>query len=271
MALELPIVRIAAFVGESPSSGNMASVVRLESMLSDEVLLALARRNGDSETAYLLPDGDDRWQLRWFTPGLEVDLCGHATLAAGHHLLEESLARGPITFDTLSGELSVVTSDDGGLALDLPIDTPGESEAPEGVLVALGIERANVRSVHRSRDLIITVGDSTIVSELTPDHRFLQTLPIRGIVVTAAGEGEVDFVSRWFGGTGVGVDEDPVTGSAHAALAPLWGERLDKNRLEARQLSSQGGALTCIVGGERVTLLGRCHTWLRGTVQVDLD
>ncbi|NRA74365.1 MAG: PhzF family phenazine biosynthesis protein [Planctomycetes bacterium] len=270
MTLELPIARIAAFVGDSTQSGNTASVVRLQKMLPDGALQALARRNGDSETAYLLDRGDGRWQLRWFTPGVEVDLCGHATLAAGHHLLEQSLASGPIVFETLSGELTVDVHDDERLVLDLPIDTPQESEAPQGTFPALGIDEADVLSVHLSRDLIITVRESRTVSELAPDHRFLQALPMRGIVITAGGDGEVDFVSRWFGGDGVGVVEDPVTGSAHAALAPLWGQRLDKSRLEAQQWSPEGGVLTCIVGDQRVTLLGRCQSWLSGMVQVDL-
>ena len=267
--MELPLVRISAFIGSTPLSGNTASVVRLQTMLPDEVLLALALRNGDSETAYLLESGRDRWQLRWFTPGEEVDLCGHATLAAGHHLLEESLASVPIIFDTLAGELTIDVAADGRLSLDLPIDRPRQCEMPEGLLTALSIGESDVQSVHRSRDLIITVRDSRIVSELSPDHQFLQTLSVRGIAITAAGEGDVDFVSRWFGGDGIGVVEDPVTGSAHAALAPLWAQRLDKIRLEAQQLSRETGALTCIVHPERVTLLGRCHSWLSGTVQVD--
>lgn len=269
--MELPISRIAAFAGEDPLSGNTASVVQLQEMLPDAVLQALARRNGDSETAYLLAAGKNRWHLRWFTPGVEVDLCGHATLAAGHHLLEGSFATTPIAFETLSGTLTVEEIDGNGLALDLPIDRPEESVAPEGLFSALGIEASAVLSIHRSRDLIITVENSAVVSTLTPDYRFLQTLPIRGIIVTAAAVEEVDFVSRWFGGAGLGVDEDPVTGSAHAALAPLWEERLGKSRLEARQLSREGGNLTCIVEEERVTLLGRCRTWLKGTVQLDLD
>jgi len=267
--MELPLVRISAFIGSTPLSGNTASVVRLQTMLPDDVLLALAFRNGDSETAYLIESGRDRWQLRWFTPGAEVDLCGHATLAAGHHLLEESLASVPIIFDTLAGELTIDVAADGRLSLDLPIDRPRKYEMPEGLLTALGIGESDVQSVHLSRDLIITVRDSRTVSELSPDHQFLQTLPVRGIAITAAGEGDVDFVSRWFGGDGIGVVEDPVTGSAHAALAPLWGQRLDKTRLEAQQLSRETGALTCIVNEERVTLLGSCHSWLRGTVQVD--
>jgi PhzF family phenazine biosynthesis protein len=269
MKMELPFARISAFIGSTPLSGNTASVVRLQAMLPDDVLLALAFRNGDSETVYLLDSGEGRWQLRWFTPGVEVDLCGHATLAAGHHLLEESLATGPITFDTLSGELTVDVAGDGRLSLDLPIDKPRQYEMPEGLLTALGIGESDVQSVHLSRDLIITVRESRIVSELSPDLQFLQTLSVRGIAITAAGDGDVDFVSRWFGGDGIGVVEDPVTGSAHAALAPLWGQRLDKTRLEAQQLSRETGSLTCIVSEERVTLLGRCHSWLRGTLQVD--
>ena len=266
---QLPIARISAFVGERPYSGNIASVVRLQKMLSDEVLQALALRNGDSETAYLLDSGKGRWQLRWFTPGVEVDLCGHATLAAGHHLLEESLASGPIIFETLAGELIFDVAVDGRLSLDLPIDSPRQHQMPAGLLAALGIGESDVQAVHLSRDLIITVGESRTVSELSLDHLFLQTLPFRGIAITAAGDGAVDFVSRWFGGDGIGVVEDPVTGSAHAALAPLWGKRLDKTHLEAQQLSRETGALTCIVNRERVTLVGRCDSWLRGTVQID--
>ncbi len=269
MPQELPVVRVSAFVRNRPYSGNTASVVRLPRMLPDEVLQALARRNGDSETAFLLAAGEGRWQLRWFTPGMEVDLCGHATLAAGHHLYEESLATGPIAFETLSGELVVDTDGDGGLSLDLPIDRPRQYQMPEGLLAALGIRESDVQSVHLSRDLIITVEEARIVSQLEPNHQFLQSLSVRGIAITAAGDGEVDFVSRWFGGDGIGVVEDPVTGSAHAALAPLWAARLGKNRLQAQQLSQEGGVLQCIVNEERVTLLGRCHSWLRGSLQVD--
>jgi len=271
MTLELPIARIAAFVADGGRLGNTASVVRLPHMLPAPVLQALARRNGDSETAYLVEIGASRWQLRWFTPGVEVDLCGHATLAAGHHLLEESLATGPIVFETLSGELAIDVHDDGRLELDLPIDTPQPADAPDGVLAALGIDPSDVDSVHRSRDLIFTVTASRIVRDLSPDQKFLQTVPIRGIIVTAAGDGDVDFVSRWFGCDDLDVFEDPVTGSAHAALAPLWGQRFDKTRLEAQQWSPEGGAVTCIVSDERVVLLGRCHSWLRGTVQVEVD
>ena len=271
MTLELPIARIAAFVADQGRLGNTASVVRLPHMLPDSVLQALARRNGDSETAYLVEIGDGRWQLRWFTPGVEVDLCGHATMASGQHLFDESLAAGPIVFETLSGELTIDKHEDDRLALDLPIDTPQPAEAPEGLLNALGIDPSDVTSVHRSRDLIFTVADSSIVRDLSPDQRFLQTVPIRGIIVTAAGDGDVDFVSRWFGCDELDIFEDPVTGSAHAALAPLWGQRLDKTRLEAQQWSPEGGAVTCIVADERVILLGRCHSWLRGTVSVDLD
>ena len=266
---ELAIARISAFVGEQPYSGNIASVVQLQKMLSDEVLQALALRNGDSETAYLLDSGNGRWQLRWFTPGVEVDLCGHASLAAGHHLLENALASGPIIFDTLAGELTGDVVADERLSLDLPIDRPRQYQMPEELPAALGIEESAVQSVHLSRDLIITVEDSRTVAELSPDHSFLQALPFRGLAITAAGDGDVDFVSRWFGCDGIGVVEDPVTGSSHAALAPLWGQRLDKTRLEAQQLSRETGALTCIVSDERVTLLGRCHSWLRGTLQVD--
>jgi len=269
MPQELPVVRVSAFVRNLPYSGNTASVVRLPRMLPDEVLQALARRNGDSETAYLLEAGEGRWQLRWFTPGMEVDLCGHATLAAGHHLYEESLATGPITFETLSGELVVDTVGDGGLSLDLPIDVPRPHELPEGLLEALGIRESDVQSVHLSRDLIVTVEDARIVSQLEPNHQFLQSFSVRGIAITAAGAGQIDFVSRWFGGDGVGVGEDPVTGSSHAALAPLWARRLGKNRLQAQQLSREGGVLECIVSDDGVRLLGRCHSWLRGTLQVD--
>ncbi len=265
---QFPIARVAAFVGAPDQLGNNASVVILPSMLPDAVLQAVARRNGDSETAYLVEIGASHWQLRWFTPGVEVDLCGHATLAAGHHLLEESLAAGPIVFETLSGELTVDVHDDGRLKLNLPIDTPQPAEAPDGVLAALGIDPSDVTSVHRSRDLIFTVTDSRILRDLNPDQKFLQTVPIRGIIVTAAGDGDVDFVSRWFGCDDLDVFEDPVTGSAHAALAPLWSQRLDKLCMEATQLSAEGGVLTCIVNEERVVLLGRCHTWLLGTVHV---
>lgn len=266
---QFPIARVAAFVGAPDYLGNNASVVILPSMLPDDVLQAVARRNGDSETAYLVKGDDRRWKLRWFTPGLEVDLCGHATMAAGHHLIKSGEEDYPIQFDTLSGELTIDIDDDGRITLDLPIDRPVEVDIPTGLLQALGLVGSDIIDVHLSRDLIVTVRDEQVVEGLVPDPARLGEFPYRGIVVTAEGSGPFDFVSRWFGGDGVGVEEDPVTGSSHAALAPLWSQRLDKACMEATQLSEEGGVLTCIVKEERVVLLGRCQTWLLGTVHVD--
>lgn len=237
---------------------------------------AVAAEVNLSETAFLWatphPDGGCAWALRWFTPAIEVDLCGHATLASAHHLFtDHGVPDAELRFDTRSGWLSArrLTDDrhgGGWIELDLPADPTVPAEAPAGVLDALGV--TDGVAVHRGRtNLLVELADPGAVRAVDPDHRALRATGVRGVIVTAAGdqEDEVDVVSRYFA-PGAGIDEDPVTGAAHCALGPYWAERLGKTALRAWQASRRGGELGVRVEGDRVALIGRAVTVLRGAL-----
>ena len=238
--MKIPLVQIDAFA-ETLFEGNPAAVMPLASWLSDDVLQRIALENNLSETAFLVSregDGDsspDRAQpaydLRWFTPATEVDLCGHATLAASAYLFDDVHRDAySLRFSTRSGRLTVTRTEDGLLTMDFPAEAPVPAEVDPQIAQALGAE---VKEAHRATDLIYVVQDAETVLGLKPDLTFVGSLPARGIAVTAPGEGtEFDFVSRWFGAQ-AGVPEDPVTGSAHCQLAPLWAERLGVQEMTA--------------------------------------
>lgn len=219
-----------------------------------------------SETAFLLPR-DQGFSLRWFTPAIEVDLCGHATLASAHVLWEESLLPVLATarFHTRSG---VLTADRIGdlIELNFPATKATPAEAPPGLLEALG---ARAIFLGRNRfDYLVQLETEDEVRSLNPDHRTLKNIPVRGIIVTARASGrDYDFVSRFFA-PGSGIDEDPVTGSSHCTLTPFWAERLGRNELTAYQASPRGGFLRLRLDGERVRLGGRAVTILRGDLVV---
>lgn len=227
----------------------------------------LARELNLSETAFVVPREDGEFDLRWFTPAVEVDLCGHATLATAHVLWEEELTDGPIGFHTRSGRLEA-TREGEWIALDFPA-VPAEACAPpDGVAEALGVEP---RFVGRSGqdDLLVEVRDEATVRDLEPDIEALGKIPARGIVVTSEASGEAyDFVSRFFG-PNVGIDEDPVTGSAHCTLAPFWSERMGSPELTGYQASPRGGIVRVRLSGDRVILAGRAVTVLRATLQIE--
>lgn len=254
-----PTYRVDAFVTERPFSGNPAAVVMLEHWLDDDTLQGLAAENNLSETAFVHRAPVEKVPLRWFTPVVEVDLCGHATLAAAHvlfHHLGEPSER--VTFTTRSGDLAV--SRDGELlALDFPARVAAPAKAPAELARALG---RPAREVRAATDLLVVLESEDEVRELAPDVAALGKLPQRAVIVTAPGR-EVDFVSRFFGPR-VGVPEDPVTGSAHCTLIPYWAERLGKPSLRARQLSRRGGELRCELRGDRVHIAGRARTTLIG-------
>ena len=217
-----------------------------------------------SETAFLLPrDGD--WSLRWFTPAVEVDLCGHATLASAHALWEEKLLSGEARFHTKSGVLKA-NRDGDWIELDFPATREQKSEAPRELLDALGV--SNPVHVGKNKfDYIVEVKSEDDVRRLDPDHATLRKLPVRGVIVTSRGSNGYDFISRFFA-PGSGVDEDPVTGSAHCCLTPYWAEKLGKNDFLAYQASKRGGTLRLRLAGDRVKLLGRAVTVLRGDLAV---
>lgn len=251
--MQLPLYHVDAFA-RRVFEGNPAAVCPLERWLDDATMQAIAAENALSETAFFVADGPVV-ALRRFTPSAEVDLCGHATLAAAHVLFTELGAGGDaVRFTTRSGALRVERHGD-ELALDLPVQVAVPCAAPPGLVEGLG------RTPH---DVLRGEDD---VRSLEPDLARLAALDARGVVVTAPG-GDVDLVSRFFA-PAIGIPEDPVNGSTHFALVPYWAERLGTPTLRARQLSRRGGELTCRLEGERVVLLGRAVTFLRGVIEID--
>lgn len=236
--------------------GNPAAVCPLEAWLDDAVLQAIANENNLSETAFFVPIARG-FQLRWFTPVAEVDLCGHATLAAAHVLFTRLGYAGPrIVFATRSGELAV-EAQDGRLAMDFPARPPRPCPAPPTLLAGLGHPPTAVLAAD---DYLAVYEHEAIVRSLAPNLAKLQELDRRGVIITAPGE-QVDFVSRFFAPK-LGVPEDPVTGSAHCTLTPYWAQRFGKTDLEARQVSQRGGNLRCQLQADRVILSGSAVTVL---------
>lgn len=271
--MRIPLVQIDAFA-DSLFEGNPAAVMPLDRWLPDEVLQKLALENYLSETAFLVrcqnngevppAPGAPAYELRWFTPAVEVDLCGHATLAASSYLFEDVHNDvDAVQFSTRSSWLTVTRSDERLLTMDFPSEAPIRTEIDPVIARALG---ADVLEAHRATDLIYILKDAEAVRNVKPDMNVLASLPVRGLAVTASGEGTgFDFVSRWFGAE-AGVPEDPVTGSAHCQLAPLWGERMGRDDMTARQMSPRGGTVAVRLAGDRVFLSGRCVRYLEGTV-----
>jgi len=257
----LPFFQVDAFA-ERPLTGNPAAVMPLERWLDDKVMQAIAAENNLSETAFTVPsDRDDvDFDLRWFTPAAEVELCGHATLAAGHILMTGH----PVRFSTKAGTL-IVSRRDNILELDLPAPPLNEVDEPE-LNAILGLPPGPVWLAEGCNDAaIIEVADEAAVRATKPDFAALKRIH-RMAVVTARGDSE-DVVDRVFVPY-LGIDEDPVTGSAHAALAPYWAKRLGRNEFTALQASARSGLLNCRLDGDRVHLGGHCHTVIVGQFQL---
>ncbi|MGH7163582.1 MAG: PhzF family phenazine biosynthesis protein [Planctomycetota bacterium] len=257
--MAVPIFTVDAFA-ERPFSGNPAAVCLLPGPADATWMQDVAREMNLSETAFLHGEGDE-YRLRWFTPAVEVELCGHATLASAHVLYETGTLEPQrrALFRTLGGGLTASREGE-SIALDFPALRVDPADPPPGLLEALGAEAA---FVGRSRfDLLVEVSSEAQVRSLAPDFRALRAVKARGVVVTARGR-EFDFVSRFFAPS-CGVDEDPVTGSAHCALAPFWAERLQKRELVGFQASRRGGIVRTRLEGDRVILGGRAVTVLRG-------
>lgn len=262
--MKIPIYQIDAFATKL-FSGNPAAVCLLDDWLPDATLQHIARENNLSETAFLVGKGSVV-ELRWFTPLTEVALCGHATLAAAYVLFVfKSWERRSIPFLTRqSGEL-VVTRKDDRLEMDFPARPAHEIRAPAGLASALGVKPLQVLS--SAEDLLVILAGEKAVRQVSPDFPALAKIPCRGVIVSAPGE-RSDFVSRFFGPR-VGVNEDPVTGSAHSVLIPFWAEKLKKNDLYALQVSARGGELFCGYKGERVTIAGHAVLYLEGTITIE--
>lgn len=260
--MKIKLFQVDAFASRV-FEGNPAAVCPLGHWLDDALLQAIAAENNLSETAFFVPSPEG-FKLRWFTPLAEVDLCGHATLAAAHVLFTHLGHAGEsVHFDTRSGPLGVTRRRDGLLEMDFPARPPAPGGPRAELARALGATPAEVLAAD---DYIAVFDDEEIVRAIRPDQALLGQLDRRGVAVTAPGT-QADFVSRFFAPK-LGVPEDPVTGSAHCELAPYWGARLGKTRLDARQLSPRGGSLSCQLDGERVRLAGSAVSFLEGEIRL---
>jgi PhzF family phenazine biosynthesis protein len=259
--MRLPIYQVDAFTARA-FGGNPAAIVPLESWLPAETMQAIAAENNLAETAFFVREGDG-FGLRWFTPAVEVDLCGHATLASAHVLFTTLGFSGPrIDFMTRSGKLSVMRQGD-TLAMELPARPPQACAVPPDLDKALGKAPA---AVFAARDYLLVYEREADLRTLTPDMARIAKLDRFAVIVTAPGE-SCDFVSRFFA-PAQGIPEDPVTGSAHCTLVPYWSKRLGKTTLQARQISPRVGELTCEDRGDRVVIAGKAVLYLEGTIHV---
>jgi PhzF family phenazine biosynthesis protein len=260
--MKFDIYQVDAFTREA-FHGNPAAVVPLENWLDTETMLAIAAENNLAETAFFVKQ-DAGYGLRWFTPTIEMDLCGHATLASAFVLWNElGYEADEIAFETKSGTLKVAREGD-LMVMDFPSRPAEETESPDGLAEALG---GTPEKVLKSRDYLAVYNTESEVLALRPDFRAITALGVHAVIVTAPGE-RSDFVSRFFAPS-VGVDEDPVTGSAHCTLIPYWAERLGKTELYARQVSNRGGELFCELKGDRVKMAGNAVLYLKGEIYVE--
>lgn len=259
--MKIPYFVVDAFASK-PFHGNPAGVCPLLKWLDDVTMQSIAAENNLSETAFFVPRGED-YDLRWFTPATEVDLCGHATLASAFILFSELGAPGDVLrFHSKSGIL-IVTRNSDILTLDFPSRPPGPCVTPDVLIRALGKKPLEVL---KARDYFCIFADEDDVRSLRPDFASLATLN-QMVIVTAPG-GDCDFVSRFFA-PNAGVPEDPVTGSAHCTLIPYWATRLGRTKLSARQVSGRGGELFCELAGERVHIGGKAVLYSQGQIEID--
>ena len=268
---DVPFYTVDAFT-DTPFRGNPAAVCIPPAPLAAESMQAIAAEINLSETAFVAAPGEAGVRsLRWFTPTVEVPLCGHATLATAHVLLAEEgePEEPPLRFSTASGTLPVHREPDGALRMDFPADPPTMETPPSGLLPALGCEEG-IPSLRAGKSWVVRVASEERLRELSPDFKTLAEVDVGegplGVAVTAAGTGEADFVSRFFAPWS-GVDEDPVTGVAHTALGPYWAEETGRSSLHARQISARGGAMDVRLEGDRVHLVGRAVTVARGRLR----
>ena len=262
--VKLPIYQVDAFT-DRLFGGNPAAVCPLTEWLPDSVMQSIAAENNLAETAFFVPE-EGGYLLRWFTPEVEVDLCGHATLAAAYVIFEFlDRQKSAVGFRTLKAGVLNVMRDGELLSMDFP-SRPGKPVVPDPQLSTV-LGKAPVE-VLASRDQMAVYEHAADIAGLKPDFRALAKLDCFAVIATAPGENGVDFVSRFFA-PGQGVDEDPVTGSAHCTLVPYWAERLGKTEgLQARQLSRRGGVLTCGLKGDRVSIAGNAVLYLKGEIDV---
>ncbi|GAB4193109.1 MAG: PhzF family phenazine biosynthesis protein [Roseiflexaceae bacterium] len=259
--MDITLYQIDAFT-DRVFGGNPAAICPLDAWLDDALLQRIAAENNLSETAFFVHEGDG-FRLRWFTPAIEVDLCGHATLASAFVIFSElGYAADTIRFHSHSGLLTV-RREGGLLVMDFPSRPPEPAEVDPNVLPGLGAQPAELLA---ARDYFAVYATEAEVRALRPDMVLLGRIDRQGVIATAPGD-EVDFVSRYFA-PAAGVPEDPVTGSAHCTLIPYWSRRLGKTQLHARQISQRGGELFCTDQGDRVAIAGTAVKYLTGTIAI---
>lgn len=262
---DLRIYQVDAFTTQL-FSGNPAAVVPLDDWIDDSLMQDIAAENNLAETAFFVPrnESGDHWHIRWFTPAVEVPLCGHATLASAAVIQREfSPATWPIRLESASGQLTVDVDGD-AFILNFPANEAAPADVPAGLPEALGVMVEE--SLATEGFYLLIVADEASVRTMGPDFSKILSVTKDSIIVTAAGD-SVDFVSRFFA-PGIGIDEDPVTGAAHCVLTPYWSNRLDKKLLKARQISQRGGELGCELRDDRVLLCGHAKFYLEGKLTV---
>ncbi|GJM12635.1 MAG: putative isomerase [Pseudohongiella sp.] len=260
--MKINVYQIDAFANKA-FEGNPAAICPLQEWLPAQTMQALAAENNLSETAFFVPE-DDGFALRWFTPETEVDLCGHATLAAAYVLFEELDYQGEeILFSTKSGTLTVKRSGT-ALTMDFPAQPPQPFELPTQLVEAFG---TTPEDCLKFADIVAVFSSEELVRTADPDMALLAQLDCRGIIITSEAA-DYDFIARWFGPR-TGIEEDPVTGSAFTQLVPYWANRLGKTEFRAKQVSARGGEVTCGLVGDRVLISGRAVLYMRGVIELD--
>ena len=261
--MRTPIFQVDAFTAR-PFAGNPAAVMPMDAFLADAKLQAIAAENNLSETAFLVPDGED-YRLRWFTPTTEVPLCGHATLASAAVIMERvEPGRTQVVFHSASGPLKVNRTG-GGYVMNFPARPSEQVTPPAGLVESLGVEPTEV--VANDFNYLALLESPQALRKLAPDMAAIARLDRPGLIVTAAGDGHFDFISRYFA-PAKGIPEDPVTGAAHCMLTPYWANRLGKTTFRAFQSSPRGGEVICRLKGDRVELEGCCVFYLEGQVEI---
>ncbi|HAS39625.1 MAG TPA: isomerase [Microscillaceae bacterium] len=264
---KLPIYQVDAFA-DTVFKGNPAAIVPLkEDWLPDELMQKIAAENNLAETAYII-QRDGHYDIRWFTPAVEVDLCGHATLASAHIVLNMFHVKAKqVKFHSQRSGVLTVTKDKDQLILDFPTDTLTRVDLPEALVQGLGI--VPVETYKGKTDYMLVFENQEQIEKLEPNFNWIAKVDARGIIVTAPGKDkEIDFVSRFFAPQS-GINEDPVTGSAHTTLVPYWAEKLDKTDLTGHQISPRGGTLYCKYLGDRVKLGGKSALYLKGEILLE--
>ncbi len=266
--MSIPYYHVDSFADDL-FAGNPAGVCICPVFPRDSVMQKIAAENGHSETAFVVARADGDFDLRWFTPVAEDELCGHATLASAFVLSERGHERWPVRFHTISGVLTVNRDQNQNqFEMDVPLRPPVRCEPPDGLLDALGLRQAEV--LRCSRDVLVVVDHAETVQKLEPDFTALAKIDMGrggGAIVTAPGEDDLDYVCRFFLPS-MGIDEDPVTGSIQCTLAPFWAERTGKRTFLSQQLSSRGGRMRSTLAGDRVKIAGKARLYLQGTIYV---